>query len=109
MDIILEKWQEILDTIKIEYEISPISYKIWLKPLTVHSVADNVINVLVPSDKGQVGIDIVNKKYLSPFKVVIEGLTGHEYDIHFLLEEDAVSLNPAAKALSKMNYRKIQV
>ena len=48
MDIIREKWEEILYTVKAEHELSDISFKTWLKPLQIHSISENVVTILVP-------------------------------------------------------------
>lgn len=43
MDKILEKWEEILQYVKKEHELSDISFDTWLKPLEVYSVEENLI------------------------------------------------------------------
>ena len=43
MNIIYEKWDEILETVKTEHELSDVSFKTWLKPLTIHSIDDQVV------------------------------------------------------------------
>ena len=43
MDIIVEKWQEILDWVKHEHELSDVSFNTWLAPLKVHSVDNDTI------------------------------------------------------------------
>ncbi|MDD3795165.1 MAG: chromosomal replication initiator protein DnaA [Lachnospiraceae bacterium] len=87
MDVIIEKWEEILYTVKVEHELSEISFKTWLQPLQVHSVSDHVVTILVPSE--QMGVDYINKKYMFPIKVAIAEITGTEYDIEFILPEQA--------------------
>ena len=87
MDVIREKWEEILYMVKMEHEISDISFKTWLLPLQVHSVSDNLVTVIVLS--GQMGLEYISKKYLFPIKVAIAELTGIEYDIEFILPEQA--------------------
>ena len=61
MNIIYEKWDEILETVKTEHELSDVSFKTWLKPLTIHSIDDQVVTILVPSQ--QVGLNYISKKY----------------------------------------------
>lgn len=87
MDIIREKWEEILYTVKVEHELSDISFKTWLKPLQIHSISENVVTILVPS--AQMGVDYISKKYMFPIKVAIAELTGTEYEIEFILPEQA--------------------
>ena len=86
MDMIREKWEEILYTVKVEHELSDISFKTWLKPLQIHSVSDNVVTILVPS--AQMGyIEYINKKYMFPIKVAIAEIMGKEYEIEFILQD----------------------
>ena len=87
MDILKEQWEEILYLVKVEHELSDISFKTWLKPLQIHSVTDHTVTILVPSE--QMGIDYITKKYMFPIKVAIAEMTGKEYEIEFILPEQA--------------------
>ncbi|MCD8014624.1 MAG: chromosomal replication initiator protein DnaA [Lachnospiraceae bacterium] len=87
MDLLKEKWKEILFTVKEEHELSDIAFKTWLQPLEIHAVSDHTITILVPS--GQVGVDYITKKYTFPLKVAIAEFTGKEYELEFLLPEQA--------------------
>ena len=87
MDKILEKLEEILQYVKKEHELSDISFDTWLKPLEVYSVEENLIYILVPSE--QIGISYLNKKYYLALRVAIAEILGSEYDIKFILPEDA--------------------
>ncbi len=87
MDKILEKWEEILQYVKKEHELSDISFDTWLKPLEVYSVEEDLIYILVPSE--QIGISYLNKKYYLALRVAIAEILGIEYDIKFILPEDA--------------------
>ena len=62
MDKVIEKWDEILQTVKRDYNISDVAFNTWLKPLEVYDVTDNVITILVPSEH-VVLINLLNKKY----------------------------------------------
>ena len=87
MDLIREKWEDILYTVKEEHELSDISFKTWLLPLQVYSVTDEVVTILVPSK--QRAINYIEKKYMFPIRVAIAEITGTEYDIRFVLPEQA--------------------
>ena len=86
MNIIYEKWDEILETVKKEHELSDVSFKTWLKPLKIHKIENNVVTILVPSQ--QVGLDYISKKYALPLKVAVSELSGVDYEIAFILPED---------------------
>ncbi len=93
MDIISEKWTEILEHVKSEHELSEVSFKTWIQPLTVHAVEADQVTIIVPSQR--VGLDYVSKKYTLAIKVAIAEITGMDVDIHFILPEDAQA--PAQK------------
>ncbi len=87
MEELKEKWEEILYLVKAEHEMSEVSFKTWLMPLQVYDVSERVVTILVPSQ--QMAIDYITKKYMFPIKVAIAELTGKEYDIEFILPEQA--------------------
>ena len=86
MEIVQDKWKEILQRVRDEHELSEISFTTWIEPLTIHSVEDNLITILVPSEK--MGLDYVSKKYTLPIKVAIAEITGINYEIRFILPEE---------------------
>ena len=65
MEIVQDKWKEILQRVRDEHELSEISFTTWIEPLTIHSVEDNLITILVPSEK--MGLDYVSKKVYSSY------------------------------------------
>ena len=82
MDKILEKWDEILSTVKHEHDISDISFDTWIRPLEVYGVEGSTLYILVPSE--QMTLSYISKKYYLPLKVTIAELTGTEYEIKFI-------------------------
>ena len=86
MEIVQDKWKEIPQRVRDEHELSEISFTTWIEPLTIHSVEDNLITILVPSEK--MGLDYVSKKYTLPIKVAIAEITGVNYEIRFILPEE---------------------
>ena len=91
MEQILEKWNEILENVKKEHEISDVSFDTWMRPLEVYAVEDDTIYVLVPLE--QMALNYISKKYYLPLKVAVAEVLGKEYDIHFLIPEHTRSLN----------------
>ena len=105
MDYLLEHWDDILSIVKSEHDITDVSFKTWLKPLTIHSIFGNTLRILVPTDQmGSMAVDYISKKYYFPLKVAIAEFTGNEYEIEFLLPEQAQELE-LSEALSKNNER----
>ena len=90
MQLVEEKWSEILLTVKREHELTDISFNTWLKPLQIFSIQNNRIFVLVSSE--QMGLTYISKKYYLPLKVAVAEITGMEYEIEFVLPEQARKL-----------------
>ena len=86
MHIIEEKWDDILQHVKEEHELSDVSFDTWIRPLRVHEADDSVVTILVPTE--QVGLDYVSKKYKLPIKAAIGEITGLSCEVYFELPED---------------------
>ena len=100
MDKVLEKWDEILSTVKTEHEISDVSFDTWMRPLEVFAIEENTLYILVPSE--QMALSYISKKYYLPLKVAIAEITGVGYDIEFILPEQAKSMNLKSKPPKKI-------
>ena len=62
MNIIKEKWLDIIEKVKNDYFLTEVSYTTWLLPLQVYEVTEDTVTVLIPSDKEH-AINIISKKY----------------------------------------------
>lgn len=91
MEKVIEKWEEIINTVKKEHELSEVSFDTWIRPLEVYGIDGNKLYILVPSE--QMGLSYISKKYYLPLKVAIAEITGTEYDIEFILPDQANSLS----------------
>ena len=91
--LVEEKWQEIIKTVKEEYELSKVVYESWIKPLEIFRIDGDKIYILAPPE--QIALNYITKKYLTPLKVVIAEMTGIDYEIEFILPEDAKKMKPA--------------
>ena len=87
MEVVEEKWADILENVHQEYEVSDVAFKAWLKPLTIFQIEGNTISILVPN--GQMAIEYIQKKYTIQLKVAIAEMTGVEYELEFLTPEQA--------------------
>lgn len=97
---VTEKWDEILNNMRKEYDISDVSFNTWLKPLEIHSVKDNLITILVP-DMQLAGY--VEKKYSRQLTVSIGEVTGISFDIIYVIPDDIKDENSKAKTNNGMN------
>ena len=89
MDSIKEKWNEIKETIRKEYELTAVSYDTWVKPLQFYDVREDSVIIMIPSDQAH-ALNYISSKYKNFFKVIISEMMDHTYDISFILEKDAI-------------------
>ena len=88
--VLKEKWNEILEFMKTEYNITDVAYRTWLLPLTVHSVTDNTIIVAVDDSKtGQFSLDFIKNKYGQFLKTAIAEMFNQEFELQFVLSCNA--------------------
>jgi chromosomal replication initiator protein len=87
MNIVEKNWEQILNKMKSEYCSSNISYNTWIAPLTVYEVTDDTVYILV---KLKASLEHIEDKYLLPFKVCIAEVTGIEYEISFVTEDNLI-------------------
>ena len=90
MELIEQKWDEILLKVKEEHELTDVSFNTWLKPLEVYSIQNERVYILVSSE--QMGLSYIKKKYYLPLKVAVAEVTGIEYEVEFVLPDQAKKL-----------------
>ncbi len=91
MEVLEKNWNDILLRVKEEHDLTDISFNTWLKPLELYAVENNCVYILVSSE--QMGLSYITKKYSSPLKVAIAEITGIEYDVEFILPEQAEKIS----------------
>lgn len=87
MDIIKQAWQEIKTTIQKEYNISNVAYNAWIEPLTIYSIENDLITIVISSDQPHT-LNYISNKYKDFFRVTISEMFDHTYDVTFILESD---------------------
>ncbi len=109
-NIIEENWDQILNTMKEEYELTDISFKTWLQPLTISSFDGSELVLLYPGDPN--GAEYINKRYRLFFQVTIEEITGVHCEIRFVTpatkstpKSSRSSIDYAASARANLNPR----
>ena len=86
MNTVIEKWPEIIEQLRVEHELSNVSFNTWIQPLKVYNVIDNTVFILVNINAS---VEYIEKKYLLPLKVCISEVTGTDYEVVFLSEDDS--------------------
>ena len=85
MELLLQKWNEIIESIKIEHEVSNIAFTTWLVPLKPYKLEGNTLFILTPKE---LAISYIERKYSLAIMVAVAEFTGMEYQISFISNED---------------------
>ena len=89
MNAVAENWDNILEIMKRDYDISEIQCNTWLKPLKVVSYEDGVVTISLPSQLEGLGQKFISNKYTLPLQVTISDVLGiDECTIDFVSEKD---------------------
>lgn len=98
-ELVQEKWDEILNYLKVEYNITKVSYTTWLLPLKVFDVTDNTVIISLDDKKiGAHSLGYMKKKYGLFIKTAIAEVMNEDFDVEFIL------LSEAIKEAEKNNY-----
>lgn len=84
IEIIKEKWNDILLHIKNEHELTDVSFKTWLLPTEPYAIKGNTLYILVPDIHF---LGYIKKKYGFLLQITIEELTGIECEVDFITAE----------------------
>ncbi len=99
MSELVLKWDEILEKIKEEYEMTNVTFEAWIKPLVIDEEEDNRLVLLCEQEPA---VNIVRKKYLKYIEVVIEEVTGTKYEIE-IIGPNSKKNRPDTKNNNKVN------
>lgn len=89
-----EKWDDILNFLKKEHEISDVSFKTWLLPLKLYSFQNNTLSILVPEKDF---LSYVQKRYTRLLQITIEEVTGISCDVAFIAADDVEQKEPESE------------
>ena len=96
------KWDEIKESIRIEYEVSDLAYKTWIVPLKLGDIKNNTVYIKTPKELAP-SIIIINKKYYTPFKMYINEALGKsfddQYEISFISEDEQENKNAVSAGI----------
>ncbi len=103
MELLLEKWNDILSFVKEEHDLTDMSFDIWLRPLEVYSVEENTVYILVSNEQqtDKMRLDYISKKYYLPLKAAIAEITGIPYEITFIMSSQKKTLKPVKESFRK--------
>ena len=111
MNEIKDRWEEIKENIREEYELTSISFMNWIAPLKFCKAEDDVVTILVPTEQAHL-MNYIQKKYYLCFKATISELMNHDYDIEFQVEnslslhDNSLTNTYSSKVENNLNYEK---
>ncbi len=105
LEILKSKWQEIKETVKRDHEISDVAYKAWIIPLQIHSINENIIYLLVPTEQSP-GVNYISNKYKTLFIVAISEVMNKEYGVEFITEEQHSERESSYNNTEEKNYER---
>ena len=89
MNAVIDKWDEILISLKEEYQILDAPFNAWLKPLKVYKTEGSVVTIIVPSELREMGLEHINNRYRIPLEVTISVVAGIENcEVRFISQND---------------------
>lgn len=97
MDDIKNSWNTIKETIRREYNLTDISFKIWVEPLEVYNIENDIVNIIIPSEQSHM-VNYISSRYKNFFEVVITEMFDHHYGVQFVLENDIKLKEQESKA-----------
>ena len=78
MNLIYEKWDEILEYMRTDLEMTTLSFNTWIKPLKIHSLENNILRILVEMDGA---VEYLEKKYKVYLQAAVIDVIQEKYDI----------------------------
>lgn len=106
MNEIKDRWNEIKELIKNEYDLTDISFNNWVEPLQFYKVEEDIVTILIPSAQARL-LKYIQKNYYFCFKATISELMNHDYDVVFIAEEDAIVEQQEASSDKKQTKKSV--
>ena len=105
MNLIYEKWEEILNYMRTDLEMTTLSFETWIKPLKIHSIENNILRILVEMDGA---VDYLEKKYKVYLKGAIIEVVDQIYEIEFLTKQQIENQEFSKKEASNLMNETIE-
>ena len=83
VELLKEKWNHILQSIRQDNGLSDVAFKTWLLPLKIFRIEDHVLKITAPFDQA---VTYIENKYKAFLYVAIAEAMGTEYEIKIITE-----------------------
>ena len=109
MQSLVNKWNEILNYVKEEYDVQEVSFNSWLKPLEIFNIEGNTLYLLFKNNESsdKMAINFIAKRYTLPIKTAIAERIGEEYEISFMSPKEANEINSANNVAEEASVKSI--
>ncbi|ESL02114.1 replication initiator protein DnaA [Catonella morbi ATCC 51271] len=103
--LVSENWDSILEMLKNDFEIKPVIFTTFIKPLKVYDEDDNNVTILLDDDVYQHNDSYIKGKYHTFIKNSIEAVTGKSYNLKFISKEELDSYNTEKSENNQLRER----
>lgn len=87
LSLIKEKWNDILEQMKIENDISEVAFTTWVKYFKPYRVEGNMITVSIEKENLVLDSSWFSKKYRMPLIITIAEVLETEFDVQFIIPD----------------------
>ena len=91
LELLKEKWDKILESIRDDNELSNVAFKTWLLPLKVFRIEGNILKITAQFEQAAT---YVENKYKTFLYVAVAEAMGEEYEIRIITEDEALKEKP---------------
>ena len=102
MDILKEQWQNILQKVKTDLDLSDFQFETWFSGLKVYDLKDDTIYVAL-SREGEFAIQHFERKYSIFLQGSIEEVTGKVYKLKYIMPTEIERMRNQAKKAESAN------
>lgn len=89
-----EKWDDILNSLEVQYDVSFILIKTWIRPLKIHSINNNIITLLMDEKLGTQGIKFLKDRLFDIFlRDCINETFDTNYEINIIINSSETNMN----------------
>lgn len=91
-DTLTKQWDNILNLLEIEYDVSHMMINTWIRALSIKEVTDTTIVLSMDQKLGKRGIEFIEKKMYDIYlQSAIEATLNHPYEIVFCVEGEEIT------------------
>ena len=87
-NVITENWDEILEFLRVQHNITEVSFRTWIRPLKIHSVENHHVIIAIDDTKVGNSKNFIESKFGFPLQVSIEEITGEHFELEFKLSSE---------------------